>query len=584
MKIGLVVCASMLDQVRKIIKVIPKEQFAIYPVLPRCLFKISGDTIHRQIDKSVLGNEATIIIYGSCHVALDGLLDMYCDNNLVKIEGDNCWEMLLGAASFDRYTRDGCWLSNKPFMTKWRKEVAASFGFGTRNGALVSDCGIKKLLVFRFEDSQPEEELVKELSQEVGVPYIIKDRKIGRLKDLVQSAVTQACVENEARCGSGLQLPVEMVPLSLIKSMNEAIYIIDKQGKKTTFISPIIEKLLNISTQGFRQTFLSTRNQGYYLSKDQHRIVAKRFAFITDCLQRGFDKPLELEYQILNSNGERQWIREVLSPWFKADGSIGAFTGKIEDITRRKKDECLLKTLYQKETESRCELESQIQDRIEFTRALVHELKTPLTPIIAASDVLTLNLKKEPWMKLARNINNGACRLNKRVNELLNLSHGEINSPQIKKIPLDCIKLTTDIIQYIDARVQKANQFLSFAHDEESIFIEADPDRLRQILLNLLDNAIKYTPKRGFIKLKCYRTSADMVFQVINSGNEISSTDKLFLFEPYYKLKKDMHRLDGLGLGLALSKKFVELHGGKIWVESGGGKVMHLYLPYPYCP
>lgn len=191
---------------------------------------------------------------------------------------------------------------------------------------------------------------------------------------------------------------------------------------------------------------------------------------------------------------------------------------------------------------------------------------------MAASDTLSSGLKQEPWLNLARNINKGALNLNKRIDELLDLARGEIGVLQIKKISIDCIELTTDIIQYIDAKIQKANLRLIFEHDDKAIFVEADPDRLRQILLNLLSNAIKYTPELGSIKVKCFRTLTDIVFQIIDSGIGISSSDKAYLFEPYHRLERDRERFDGMGLGLALSKRFVELHGGKIWVENANGQ------------
>ncbi|KSV18333.1 ATPase [Dehalococcoides mccartyi] len=581
MKIGLVTCASMLDQVRQIVPLIPQDQFVIYPVLPCRLFAISGDTIRNQVDKSVLANEATIIIYGYCHPELNSLLDMYCDSNIRKIEGNNCWEMLLGPEQVEKYLSQNSWLENNAFLTKWNREVSKSFGSETRNAKVVSSCGIEELTAFRFESNQPDEEAVKREAQRTGLPYSIHNESLDYLKNLIQSAIDKAHIENEARINSGLSPKAELIPLSLLETMKEIIYIIDNSGRTVTFISPIIEKLLSITTKEFKMTFLSTQNKGGYLYKKRSQIISKRSAFITDCLGRGFEDPLKIEYQIINGKGECRWIRETLNPQFKADGSIGAFAGRIEDITEWKTTEQQLTDLYQNEASLRHELETQIQNRIEFTRALVHELKTPLTPIMAASDTLSSGLKQEPWLNLAQNINKGAFNLNKRIDELLDLARGEIGVLQIKKIPIDCIELSADIIQYIDAKLRKANLRLVFEHDENTIFIEADPDRLRQVLLNLLSNAIKYTPGSGLIKIKCFRTSTDVVFQIIDSGIGISSSDMAYLFEPYHRLERDRERFDGMGLGLALSKRFVELHGGRIWVENANehGSIFTFTIP-----
>jgi signal transduction histidine kinase len=101
--------------------------------------------------------------------------------------------------------------------------------------------------------------------------------------------------------------------------------------------------------------------------------------------------------------------------------------------------------------------------------------------------------------------------------------------------------------------------------------VSADKDRLRQVVLNLLNNATKFTPPGGKITLMARTDNANLVVEVHDTGLGISKEDQVRLFDPYYRRVEDRERLSGLGLGLALSKKLVELHGGQIWVESEKG-------------
>ena len=102
--------------------------------------------------------------------------------------------------------------------------------------------------------------------------------------------------------------------------------------------------------------------------------------------------------------------------------------------------------------------------------------------------------------------------------------------------------------------------------------IRADEGRLRQILQNLLNNALKLTTGGGEITLRAREKGAELIVEVKDTGPGIAKQMQERIFDPYYRVEADRQRLSGLGLGLALCKKLVELHGGRIWVESEKGK------------
>jgi signal transduction histidine kinase len=102
--------------------------------------------------------------------------------------------------------------------------------------------------------------------------------------------------------------------------------------------------------------------------------------------------------------------------------------------------------------------------------------------------------------------------------------------------------------------------------------LRADEGRLRQVVLNLVSNASKFTPDGGMITIKAREMAGEMVVEVRDTGRGISEEEGQRLFEPYHRLESDREHLSGLGLGLALCKTLVELHGGRIWVESQPGQ------------
>ena len=237
-----------------------------------------------------------------------------------------------------------------------------------------------------------------------------------------------------------------------------------------------------------------------------------------------------------------------------------------------------------REGDARRGLEEEIRKRIEFTRALVHELKTPITPVLAATELLLEEIKDERLLKLTQSIDRSASNLNRRIDELLDLARGEIETLQLALETVDPLSLLKDISQEMTPVASRNKQSLSLELPSSIPAVLADRGRLRQIVLNLLDNAFKFTPQGGTVTLKAKEDGANLVVEVQDTGPGISKEDRERLFEPYYRRIEDRERLSGLGLGLALAKRFVELHGGQIWVTSrkGKGSTFGFSLPFEF--
>lgn len=254
------------------------------------------------------------------------------------------------------------------------------------------------------------------------------------------------------------------------------------------------------------------------------------------------------------------------------NGKVVAVRGIFHDVSERKMAVERLVLLYENERHLRQQLEEEIKKRIEFSRALVHELKTPITPIIAAAELLLEEVKGEQLTRLAQSIERGAFNLNQRIDELLDLARGEINALQLDMDSVDMNLLLKNISEEIAPLVLQFGQSLDTDIAPSLPEIVADKARLRQVVMNLLNNACKYTPKGGKITLKARQENDNLIVEITDTGLGISREDQVNLFEPYYRRIGDRERLSGLGLGLALSKRLVEMHGGRIWVNSRQGE------------
>ncbi len=264
--------------------------------------------------------------------------------------------------------------------------------------------------------------------------------------------------------------------------------------------------------------------------------------------------------------------------WVSAIGISTEFEGKtagfmsLRDITDWERSQHKLQDLYRKERRLRHELEEEMQKRADFLRALVHELKTPLTPVLAASSALLANLPEGTSQELARNIYRGALRLNSRTDELVDLARGEIGLLELVCEPVDILEVLEEVSKDMDPVFASRGQSLVFVLPIDLPRVQADQYRLRQIVLNLLNNACKYTPDGGKITVQASETESDIVVRISDTGTGIPRPMRARLFDPYQQLEMGDRRSGGLGTGLALSKRLIELHGGRIWVRSRKGE------------
>ncbi|MFC2016164.1 PAS domain S-box protein [Chloroflexota bacterium] len=299
---------------------------------------------------------------------------------------------------------------------------------------------------------------------------------------------------------------------------------------------------------------------------------------ITQALETG----KTAEYTDFIKSTEKWFITRVV-PTLNASGNTIGVQTSTKDITDSKQAEQNAQELYQKEIALRQELEAEIEKRIQFTRMLVHELKTPLTPMIASSDLLMEEIPDGILFQLARSINQGALTLEKRINVLLDTAKGELGVLELVRTETDLLDLLHRVAEDTTPLAYSRNQVLSVELPVSLPKVLVDGERLHQVVVNLLDNSFKFTSRGGKITLRAKKKGDAIIVEVEDTGSGIPLYQRKHLFEAFYHVKGQNEHGRGLGLGLALSKLLVELHGGKIWVESQEGKGSKFGFSVPLC-
>jgi len=230
--------------------------------------------------------------------------------------------------------------------------------------------------------------------------------------------------------------------------------------------------------------------------------------------------------------------------------------------------------LYKEEREKRLKLEMEERERLQFLNALAHELKTPLTAIVASAGLLIeeINDKADsPRVRLTENIIRAIKKLEARLTELLDMARIGIRGFKLDLELLDPLPLVQNVVSELLPVAVERRQALTLIEPKAIPMIWVDKQRFEQVLVNLVTNAIKFTWEGDSIEVRVKQTGSELVVEVEDHGPGITREEQKRIFQPYYRIEADRQRFSGLGLGLALSKQLVELHGGRLWVRSKPG-------------
>jgi two-component system, OmpR family, clock-associated histidine kinase SasA len=243
--------------------------------------------------------------------------------------------------------------------------------------------------------------------------------------------------------------------------------------------------------------------------------------------------------------------------------------------------------------QQQAELQEQLRFKEQAIGILAHDLRNPLTAANLALDTLAIarnpddlrisHLQPQMVQKLISRAKEQVMIVDRLISDILQLSLGSVAEITISPHRFNINKLLLSVIDQMNEPLHKKQQKVSTDIPQDIPPVYADAERIRQVLMNLLDNASKYTPVAGQIKVVVlHRTSQKVQVTIIDNGPGISEADYELVFQKYYRIKRDKSE-DGYGLGLSLCKSIIRAHYGQIWVESSDrGSSFHFTLPVYY--
>jgi PAS domain S-box-containing protein len=351
--------------------------------------------------------------------------------------------------------------------------------------------------------------------------------------------------------------------------------------KKAESATEELQLLLKSSLDSQRDTILLSIDKNYnYLYFNKALVDVTKYAYGVDvklgdnaleimplsdraAAKQNFDKALSGEsYMDIRIYGDKNkaYYESFSNPIINESGKIIGATVLARNVTDRIKAEEKLKEL------------DKLKD--DFLSITTHELKTPLTPIKSQSQLLLngdygpLNAEqRHSILMIARNEEN----LNRLISDLTDIS--KIKSNKLKLI-FEKVKpneIINSIIKDVANLTEEKNINISFLPVANDLEIIADKLRLTQIVSNLINNAIKFTPENGHINIDAKNIDNNVIITIKDTGIGLSLENINKLFMPFFQVQSDLNRqYRGTGLGLAITKGIVEAHGGKIWAESPG--------------
>jgi signal transduction histidine kinase len=269
-----------------------------------------------------------------------------------------------------------------------------------------------------------------------------------------------------------------------------------------------------------------------------------------------------------------------------AEIAKGDFSGSL-DVPNRDELGSLARNVNRMNGELRRlygELETASTHKSEFLANMSHELRTPLNAILGFSQVLQqklfgeLNEKQEEYVEDILSSGNHLLSL---INDVLDLSKVEAGQIELEVAPFSLREAVERGVAMVRERASENGVSVAASVEPEVQVVEADERRIRQVLFNLLSNAVKFTPAGGRIDVTAARVAGEVEVAVSDTGPGIAADDQERIFEEFQQTDVGAKQHEGTGLGLALSKRLVELHGGRIWVESelGSGSRFVFTLP-----
>ncbi|KJS13328.1 MAG: hypothetical protein VR67_04925 [Peptococcaceae bacterium BRH_c8a] len=334
---------------------------------------------------------------------------------------------------------------------------------------------------------------------------------------------------------------------AVLASMSSGVIFIDKLGR-IDLVNPAAEKFL---------AFLIKRGA------DIPHGSSIRYSALSSAIDEALQKGQVIEQEVKIFVPEEAILEVIVSPFRDQSGALNGVVAVMHDISHIRKLEKI---------------------RTEFVDNVSHELKTPVTAIKGFTETLLdgAMYQQDTCREFIEIIDNETARLSRLVHELLDLSKIESKPMQIKTSPVDINEIVRDTAAKLRGQIDSAGLELKLSLPNKPVLIKANSDMIDQVLINLIDNAMKYTHTAGRIAVEVTDDDQDAVIRVRDNGIGIPAKDLDRIFERFYRVDKTRSRaMGGTGLGLSIVKHIVELHGGTVGVQSTPGVGSEFFFTLP---
>jgi PAS domain S-box-containing protein len=433
-----------------------------------------------------------------------------------------------------RCTRDG--LYGKTDEELFPPETAAEFKQNDRK-ALVSETGVQVVETLEREDGIVHHSLVSKfpiLGPEGGPAFIG-----GMAIDITDRLKAEAVLaESEERFRQ------------LAENVNEVLWMADPQTTQILYISPAYERVWGRSCRSLYENPRSFLDAVHPEDRERVRVA------VLENQSRG--ELTDKEYRVVRPDGSVRWVRDRAFPVKDAAGRVYRMVGIAEDFTEKKLAEEALQEADRRKDE--------------FLATLAHELRNPLAPIRNAVELLRrADGSADLIGQASRIMERQVGQMVRLVDDLLDISRITQRKIQLRKERVELAAVVQSAVEECRPLIGAQSHDLTITLPPDPIYLEADLTRLGEVFANLLDNAAKYSEKGGRIWLTAQRQGAEVVVSVRDTGIGIAAEHLPHIFEMFSQVTPALERSQGgLGIGLALVKGLVELHGGSVEAHSGG--------------
>lgn len=333
---------------------------------------------------------------------------------------------------------------------------------------------------------------------------------------------------------------------NILTTIGSGVIVLDNYGL-VRIVNPAAEEIFGIS--------LAT-------SKDKHNLEVIRNFGLNEQIEKCLTHEIIIDYEFIILHPEEKILQCYIAPVYRYK-VISGVTIVFHDITSLRRLE---------------------QMRADFVANASHELRTPLTAIKGYAETLLDGALDDRGVseKFVTIIDQEANRLIKLVEELLTLSRAENQQQENVRQSVDVLTIIKSVSEQMKNSFNAKNVTLTLDLPDILSMVKANPDRIKQVMVNLLDNALKYTPEGGQVQVKAWHEGENVKVTVSDTGLGIPEKDLSRIFERFYRVDKARtRRMGGFGLGLSIVKHIIESSGGRIGVDStvNKGSVFWFTLP-----